>query len=173
MVPTLTAQTRCEQVDHPLFVVGEAVGVELFGDGRVPGLAFLVLVQHPLQGGAVAEPVAPRRLGYAGQRGLAVQDDGSALLVGPQGCLACLSALNDSLQGPGFGGLEAEVQVQQFPAHSRPVSEVAVQRQARKLTEQVYGVLFAVLRVVEHGVGVGEDVLGGDGFVLLPAMLAR
>ena len=48
-----------QQVDDPLLVVGKAVGVELFTDGRVPGLPLLVLVQHPLQGGAVPQPVRP------------------------------------------------------------------------------------------------------------------
>ena len=44
-----------QQVDDPLLVVGKAVCVELLTDGRVPGLPLLVLVQHPLQGGAAPQ----------------------------------------------------------------------------------------------------------------------
>ena len=48
-----------QQVDDFLFVVGKAVGVELFADGRVFGLLFFVLVENPFQRGAVAESVIP------------------------------------------------------------------------------------------------------------------
>ena len=39
--------------------------------------------------------------------------------------------------------------------------KVVVEGQAE---EQVDGVLLAVLRVVQHGLSVGENVLGGDGY---------
>ena len=47
----------------------------------------------------------------------------------------------------------------------RPFIEVVVEGQARKFPQQVYSVLVAVHRVVEHGVGVGKDVLCGDAAV--------
>ena len=37
-----------------------------------------------------------------------------------------------------------------------------VQGQAGELPQQVHGVIVAVHGVVEHGVGVGENLLGGD-----------
>ena len=49
-----------QQVDDLFFVVGEAVGVEFFADGGVFGFFLFVLVQHPLDGAAVAEFVGPR-----------------------------------------------------------------------------------------------------------------
>jgi hypothetical protein len=39
-----------QQVDHLFLVVDEAVGVELFADGRVFGFLFFVLVENPFQG---------------------------------------------------------------------------------------------------------------------------
>ena len=43
-----------------------------------------------------------------------------------------------------------------------PSIKLAVEGQAGELAEQVDAVVVAVHRVVEHGVGVGEDVLGAD-----------
>lgn len=43
------------RLNHFLPVIGEAVGVELLGDGGILGFLFLVLVQHPFQGAAVEQ----------------------------------------------------------------------------------------------------------------------
>ena len=67
-----------------------------------------------------------------------------------------------ALQRVRLGGLEPDVQVQQLLAHLGPVVKVRVQGQAGKLPQQVDGVFVAVGGVVEHGVGVGENLLGGD-----------
>ena len=76
-----------------------------------------------------------------------------------------------SLQGIGFGGLEADVQVKQAPVQSAPIYvEVVVEGQARELPRQVYSVLLAVHRVVEHSVGVGKDVLCGDAAVRIDGL---
>ena len=69
------------------------------------------------------------------------------------------------LQGIRLGRLEADVQFQQLPAHPHPCGEVPVHGQPGELPQQVKGVLLPVGGVVEHGVGVGEDVLGGDAIV--------
>jgi len=47
------------QVDHVLFVIREAVRIELLPYRRVLGFLLLVSVQHPFQGAAVAEFVGP------------------------------------------------------------------------------------------------------------------
>ena len=60
VVNALTAQARPRRSDDVLLVVGEAVGVELLPDRRVPGLTLLVLVQHPLERREPAESVLPR-----------------------------------------------------------------------------------------------------------------
>ena len=54
------------------------------------------------------------------------------------------------------------MQVKQLLPHVPPQAEVVVEGQAGKLPQQVHPVVVAVHRVVHHGVGVGEDVLGGD-----------
>jgi hypothetical protein len=41
------------------FVVSKFVGIKEFGDRRIFGLLFLVLVEYPFQSGAVAEFVVP------------------------------------------------------------------------------------------------------------------
>lgn len=43
-----------EQVDAALLVIGEAVSVEFFADGRVARGFFLVLVKHPVDRASVA-----------------------------------------------------------------------------------------------------------------------
>ena len=43
-----------EKGDDFFFVLREAVGVELFADGRVFGFLFFVLVENPFQRGTVA-----------------------------------------------------------------------------------------------------------------------
>ena len=43
-----------EKVDDLSLVIGEAVGVELFADRRVFGLALLVIFEDPLDRGTVA-----------------------------------------------------------------------------------------------------------------------
>ena len=68
----------------------------------------------------------------------------------------------DAFQRVRVGRLEAEVEVEQIPAHFGPGIEVVVEGQAGELAEEVDAVVVAVHRVVEDGVGVGEDVLGGD-----------
>ena len=60
--------------------------------------------------------------------------------------------------------LEPEMQFQQFPAPGGPRRKVLMKGQARELPHQVYGVLFAVVRGVQGGVGVGEYVPGGNGY---------
>ena len=85
------------------------------------------------------------------------------LLVGPQDGPLRVNVLSVvALQRIRLGGLEPDVQVQQLLAHLAPVVEVPVQGQAGKLPQQVHGVLLTVHRIVEHGVGVGENLLGGD-----------
>ena len=51
-----------EEVDDVFLVVGEAVGVEAFADGRVSGFALFVLVEDPFEGGSAAETVLSRRI---------------------------------------------------------------------------------------------------------------
>ena len=67
-----------------------------------------------------------------------------------------------ALQRIGLCGLEAEVKVEQLAPHPRPDVELVVQRQTRKLAQQVRGVVVQVDGVVQHGVGVGEYILGAD-----------
>ena len=152
-----------QQVDHSFLVVGKAVVVELLPDGRVPGFPLLVLVQHPLQGGAVAQPVLPGLGGNARQRGALVQGYRPTGLVRPQdGPLRINPLPVVPLQRIRLGGLEPDVQVQQLLAHFGPVVEVPVQGQAGELPQQVHPVVVAIDRVVQDGVGLGEDILGGD-----------
>ncbi len=70
-----------QEVDDLLFVVPEAVGVELGGNGRVLRLLLLVLVENPFEAGAVAEAVGPGGNGNAGERLAAVEDDAAIVLV--------------------------------------------------------------------------------------------
>ena len=151
-----------EEVYDLFLVVGEAVGVEPLGDGGVAELAFLVLVQDPLQGGAAAQLVLPRFRGDAGEGGPVVEDDGAPVRVGPEDYPPGFALQVNPFQGVGFGILKADVQVQQFLAHFPPEGEVGVEGEAGELAQQVHAVFLAVGRVVEDGVGVGEDVLGGD-----------
>ena len=71
-----------QQVYDSILVVGEPVRVELLADGRVAGLAFLVLVEYPLQRRTASELIAPCVGGDSGEGGLVVEDDYAALLVG-------------------------------------------------------------------------------------------
>ena len=57
-VSTLTVDAL-EEVDDAFLVVGEAVGVESFADGRISGFALFVLVEDPFEGGSAAEAVLP------------------------------------------------------------------------------------------------------------------
>ena len=123
------------------------------------------MVQHPLQGGAAAQAVAPRRLGHAGEPGLVVQADDAGILVGAQDDPFGVSVQILAGQAEGFHRLKVDVQIQQPLAHFDPGGEVLVEGQAGEFAQQVDGVFVAVGRVVEHGVGVGENVLGGDGIV--------
>ena len=77
-----------------------------------------------------------------------------------------------ALQRPRVGGLEADVQVEQRAALFGPPREIVVEVHTGKLAAQVNLVPLAVGRVVQHGVHVGEDVLVGDGVVvvLLPEL---
>ena len=67
-----------------------------------------------------------------------------------------------ALQRIGLCGLEAEVKVEQLAPHPRPDVELVVQRQTGEFAQQVLGVVVEVHRVVQHGVGVGEYILGAD-----------
>ena len=77
-----------------LFVVGELVGVKLGRDCRVPWLALLVLVQHPLQSGPVPQTVLPSLLRNVCQRGAFVQSYCPSLLVRPQDGPAWINPLS-------------------------------------------------------------------------------
>ena len=54
-----------EEVDDAFLVVGEAVGVEVFADGRVSGCALFILVEDPFEGRAAAEAVCQAESGMA------------------------------------------------------------------------------------------------------------
>ena len=129
-----------QQVDDPLLVVGETVVIEFLPDGRIAGLPFLVLVQYPLQGGAAAQPVLPclapaRPPAWCARPGLSFP----LLLVGPQDSPLRINVLPVvAFQRVRLGGLEPDVQVQQFLAHLGPVVEVPVQGQAGELPQQVH-----------------------------------
>ena len=73
--------------------------------------------------------------------------------------------LVEPLQRPRLSRLEPEVQVQQLAPLLRPPGEIVLEVHSREVPPQVNLVLLAVGRVVEHGVDVGEDVLGRDGVV--------
>ena len=64
-----------QEVDDVLFVVGEAIGVEFLADGGVAGFALFVVVEDPIDGGAVAEDVLPGGGRDVLQGCPAVQDD--------------------------------------------------------------------------------------------------
>ena len=163
IVSTLTRHTRPSRFDHPLLVVGKPVAVEPLPDRRVPGLPLLVLVEHPLEGGAAAQPVLPRPRRHPGQCRPLVQGDRPPFFVGPQDGPLRINPLPVlPLQRVRLGGLEPDVQVQQLLSHLGPVVEVGVQGQAGELPQQVHGVFAAVGGIVEYGVGVGENLIGGD-----------
>ena len=65
-------------------------------------------------------------------------------------------------RGYGSALLEPDMQIQKFAPHIPPHVEVVVQRQTRELAQQVVLVVIPIHRVVEDGVGVGEDVLRRD-----------
>lgn len=102
-----------EEVDHRFLVVCEAVCVEQPRDGGVARGLLLVLIEHPVDGGAVAEAVGPGGGGNAGQLRLAVHphraDVGERLELGGSGFLA---RRVDAGQRPGFGCLVAEMEVE-------------------------------------------------------------
>lgn len=56
-----------EEVDNALLVVGEAVGVEARGDGGIARALLLVLIEHPIDATAIAEPIVPRGARHAGE----------------------------------------------------------------------------------------------------------
>ena len=64
-----------EQVNDLFFIVAEAVGVELVADGGVFGGALFVAVQHPFQGGTVAQLVVPRLSRDAAEGGYGINFD--------------------------------------------------------------------------------------------------
>ena len=64
-----------------------------------------------------------------------------------------------------------QVQVQQLPALANPPREVLLEIDSGKLPPQVNLVPLPVGRVVEHGVDVGEDVLGPD-FISINVVVA-
>ena len=64
-----------EEGDHRVLVVGEAVAVEFFADGRVSRGLFLVLVEHPVDGAAVAEAIVPCGAGDAAELGVFIDHD--------------------------------------------------------------------------------------------------
>ena len=165
-----------EEVDDAVLVVGEAVGVEAFADGGIAGFAFLVLVEDPFEGGAAAELVLPGLRGYAGEGGAVVQGDEVAFFVGAEdgawgrrmrrpyiptggprrgrrGRMIIRPCIL-TLQRPRFRRLEAQVQVQEIPAHAGPPGEVVLEVHAGELAAEVDLVALAVGRVVERGVGV-------------------
>ena len=57
------------------------------------------------------------------------------------------------------------MQVEEFLAHARPCVEIVVQGQPGELAQEVDRIVMAVGGVMQYGVGVGEDLLGGDGVI--------
>ena len=96
-----------------LLVVCEPVGVETLTDRRVAWLAFLVLVEDPLERRAVTQSVLPRLGGDALQRRLLVQGNDTTFIVGTQyGPRGRYTVLVEPLQRPRLCRLKPDVQVQ-------------------------------------------------------------
>lgn len=149
-----------QQVDHALLVVGEPIGVEQARHGRVLDLLLLVLIEHPVDGGTVAEPVIPRHAQHPGQLRLAVEHDGPG--IGQRLQLGKRRAATGHVaprQVRRLDSLIADVQVEQRLAPVPPLRESVVQRDARQLASQVGGIGLAVHWVVEDRIDVGEDAV--------------
>ena len=75
-------------------------------------------------------------------------------------------------QRVGFDGFKAQVQVQQLPPQPHKLGKLRLKVQTRKLAQQFNLPPLLIGRVVQHRVGIGEDVLGGDAVVavMLPEL---
>ena len=73
----------------------------------------------------------------------------------------------ESLQRPRLRRLKPQVQIQQRPTLLRPLGEILLAVHPRKIAPQVNLVTLSVRRTVQHGVGVGEDVLVSDVVVVV------
>ena len=151
-----------QQVDDVFFVVGEAVGVEFFADGGVAGFALFVAVEHPFEGGAVAEFVFPGDGGDAAEGGIGVELNGAVGFVGFEfGFVGGADQFGVDVVASERGwvdGFVGEVQVHELLAPLGPLPEVVVEGDAREFAFEVEFVFFAVGGVVQDGVDVVEDV---------------
>ena len=177
-----------QEVNDLLLVIGEAVGVELLGDGGITDLVLFPLVEHPFEAAAVAEFVVPGGGGDAVERGGGVNLDGAGFFHGFEagfeggfgigrlfgraallrrraerqlrptkfGVLLVVTVL--PLQWEGRGLLVGEMEVHEGAAQGGPLAEVLVKREAGEFALEVDLVFRPVGRVVEHGVGVVENV---------------
>lgn len=164
-----------EQINNLFFVIFEAVGVELFADGGVFGFALFVAVQHPFQGGAVAELVLPRFGGDAAEGGEGIDFDAAVgatrrvartgrcvfdrFEAGFVGGARVFRVFVVALQRVRFDGFVVEVELHELLAPAGPLPEVVVEGDAGEFALEVELVFGAVGGVVQHGVDVVEDVL--------------
>ena len=157
MVRTLTVQTRLSRsITCSLWSAKRYVSnfSRMVGSR---GFFFLVLVEHPFERGAGAENIVPGCGRNARQLGLAVERDDAAFLIGAEHRLAGLWTAIDPIERPRVGALKPDVQIQKLLADAGPLAEVVVEGEAGQLLHKIRGVIVAVDRVMQYGVGVGED----------------
>ena len=116
-----------------LFVISEAVGVELLPDRGVFGCFFLVLVEHPLEGAAVAELVLPCDGWHTAQRRFVVEDDDSMLFVRFEFRFVVLAFHIGALQWIWLCGFVVDVKVHELLAPAAPLCKIIIERYAREI----------------------------------------
>jgi hypothetical protein len=128
------------------------------------------LINHPFQRGAVAEAVVVGFFGNAGEGEEVVVNErlfvfAQAHFVHAQ--VELFAGLLTALQRIFFLLLVIHVQLGQALAGSSEGVEARGIRDPRQFALEVGGVARTVLRVMQYGVGVVEDVPFGDGFVFV------
>ena len=157
-------------------MIGKAIGVELLTDCRVFGLALLVVFDHPLDSGTVAEPILPGGRWNARQCRRTIQLYGAISFVGLEhrfdyyGQLAGFRCFVHLLQGERIDLFIPEMKFHQPPAPGRPIPEVIVKGDTGEFPFEVEPVLLPIGGIVEDGVDIMEDIEAGDRLVLVMAL---
>jgi hypothetical protein len=155
------ARDALEEINHRFLVIREAVGVELFPDGRRP---FLILVEDPFECGAVAQFIGPRLRRHPGQLCLAVELDVPTVLVRSEHRVRRYPSLSrflvghvEALEVPRLNCLVPNVQHHQPLATIGPFPEVRIKWNVREFALEVQRITLPIGRIVQDTIDIVED----------------
>ena len=175
-----------QQLNHGLFILREPIRIELLRNRRVFGLLLFVAFENPLQRGICPQPIFPRLRRDAAQGGLVNQFQFRLCLCEPSIASQRLPAVSpESTELRRIWGRcpdpRAEVStrsnayastvfIPQMQLHQplppiRPLPEILIKRNSRKLALQIDLILRPIRGMMQDGVHVMENIdFGYSGF---------